>query len=78
MKQVLEPIDVAQRHSAPYIIHWRGGAYPVESIIDTWSTRGKWWSDDETRNYIVLMTSSGVMEIYQSNLHGWVLSRLYD
>ncbi|MBM4178587.1 MAG: hypothetical protein FJ211_04555 [Ignavibacteria bacterium] len=78
MKLILESIDVAQHQSTPSIICWRGGTYSVESVIDVWSTRGRWWSEDETRNYIVLMTSSGVMEIYKSNLQGWVLSRMYD
>lgn len=78
MKLLLEPIDVGCRAGIPYIVCWRGGAYDVERVIDTWSTRGPWWGTDERRTYLLLETTSGVMEIYRSYLQGWVLSRLFD
>lgn len=78
MKQIQESIDVAQQSHAPYMICWRGGTYAVERIIDTWTSRGPWWGKDEQREYILLVTCSGVMEIYNSNIQGWMLSRMYD
>ena len=78
MKLLLEPIDVGCRNNTPYVICWRGGAYDVESVLDSWSSRGPWWGKDELRDYILLMTTSGVMETYRSNLHGWMLSRMFD
>ena len=78
MKSIHEPMDVAQQHQTPYMVCWRGGTYAVERIIDSWTSRGPWWGNDETRGYMLLITSSGVMEIYHSNICGWMLSRMYD
>ncbi|MEY2719438.1 MAG: hypothetical protein RLZZ273_804 [Bacteroidota bacterium] len=78
MKQILEQIDVAHRGNVLYMICWRGGSYAVERIIDNWASRGPWWGADELREYSVVVTCSGVMEIYHSSIQGWVLSRVYD
>jgi hypothetical protein len=78
MKLIQESIDVAYREMRPYMICWRSGTYTIEQIIDTWNSRGPWWGKDEQRGYILLITSSGVMEIYHSNIQGWMLSRMYD
>ncbi len=78
MKLLMEPIDVSLTRNLPSIICWRGGTYDVEKVIDTWSSRGPWWGRDERRRYLLLMTTSGVMEIFHSNLSGWMLSRIFD
>ena len=78
MKFLLEPIDVAQRNGLPTIICWRGGAYDVEQVLDRWSARGPWWGSDEQRRYLLLITTSGVMEIFHNSLSGWMLSRIFD
>jgi len=78
MKLLMEPIDVSFTRNLPSIICWRGGTYDVEKVIDAWSSRGPWWGRDEMRSYLLLMTTSGVMEIFHSNLSGWMLSRIFD
>lgn len=78
MKLILEQIDVGSQSDVPYVVCWRGGTYTIESIIDKWSTRGPWWTTDERREYLLVSTSCGVMEIYRSSLQGWMMSRLFD
>jgi hypothetical protein len=78
MKLVLESIDVGCQSSVPYVICWRSGTYNVETVIDSWSTRGPWWTSDEQREYLLVSTSCGVMEIYHSTIQGCMISRLYD
>lgn len=78
MKLILEQIDVGSQSDLPYVVCWRGGTYAIESIIDRWSTRGPWWTTDEQREYLLVSTTCGVMEIYRSSLQGWMMSRLFD
>lgn len=79
MKLLLEQIDVdCHADTTPNVICWRGGMYSIETIIDRWSTRGPWWTTDEQRDYILVATSCGVMEIFHSSLKGWILSRVFD
>lgn len=78
MKLLLEPIDVSLDNNLPQVICWRGGTYPVERILDNWSSRGPWWGCDEFRSYLLLMTTNGVMEIFHSSISGWTLSRIFD
>ncbi|HLP29684.1 MAG TPA: hypothetical protein VK147_13690 [Candidatus Didemnitutus sp.] len=78
MKLLLEPIDVGCRNNTPYVVCWRGGAYDVERVLDAWSSRGPWWGIDEVRDYILLETTSGVMEVYKSGQNSWILSRIFD
>jgi hypothetical protein len=78
MKLLLEPIDVGCKDDVPYVICWRGGAYDVERVLDVWWARGPWWEADERRDYLLLETTSGVMEVFRSTHQGWTLSRIFD
>jgi len=78
MKLLLEQVDVGCRGKEPYIICWRGGAYDISRVLDTWSSRGPWWGKDECREYLLIETTCGIMEIFRSDLQGWMLSRLFD
>lgn len=52
--------------------------YQVEQVLETWTYRSKWWTNkEETREYMLLITTNGVMEIYHGT-EGWMLSRVYD
>jgi len=77
MKLFLDQIDVQCKNNIPTLVCWRGGVYPVEHILETWTSRTAWWSADEAREYMLLETTNGVMEVYRS-ANGWILSRLFD
>lgn len=92
MKILLEAIDVQCKRNTngntvngdgakgpvPMAICWRSGVYQVEQILETWTYRSKWWTNkEETREYMLLITTNGVMEIYHGT-EGWMLSRVYD
>jgi len=85
MKLKMEPIDVAVKAEQPQRFCWRGKLYVVESVIDTWTWRGRWWmadiegamERDDKRDYYLLMTDAGVVEIFAGN-EGWMLSRISD
>lgn len=78
MKILLEAIDVQCRNNKPQAVCWRCGVYQVEQILETWTYRSKWWTNkEETREYMLLITTNGVMEIYHGT-EGWMLSRVYD
>ena len=82
---MMEPIDVATTSQQPNRFCWRGRLYEVETILETWTWRGRWWlSDaqgselrDEKREYYLLMTDAGVVEIFDGK-DGWMLSRIVD
>jgi hypothetical protein len=78
MKILLDTIDVQCHNQVPTLICWRGGVYYVEHILETWTYRSDWWTGKEdVREYMLLETSNGVIEVYNSN-EGWKLSRMYD
>ena len=77
MHLILSPIDVAQRNATPTAFCWKGYLYEVESVLETWTARGQWWGREDQREYFMLMTTNGVMEIYLGR-EGWMLSRVYD
>jgi len=78
MKILLEAIDVQCRNNKPLAVCWRSGVYQVEQVLETWTYRSKWWTNkEETREYMLLITTNGVMEIYHGT-DGWMLSRVYD
>ncbi|RPI67644.1 MAG: hypothetical protein EHM43_07110 [Ignavibacteriae bacterium] len=77
MKLLMEPIDVAEHAAAPSAFCWQGRLFEVETVLENWSARGTWWGIDDRREYYLLMTQNGVMEIFRSR-NGWMLSRVYD
>ncbi len=78
MKLHLESIDVQLAGTAPTAVCWRGGVYPVQQVIDTWWSAGPWWEDSEERTYLLIETTSGVMEIFRSSTRGWMLARTFE
>lgn len=77
MRLVTEPIDVAELSQQPNAFCWRGRLFEVERVLEQWSARGTWWGREDRRDYFLLMTTTGVMEIYRGT-DGWMLSRIYD
>lgn len=73
----MEPIDVSAQKNMPTAFCWRGNLYEVEQILEQWSAREQWWGKDDRREYFLIITTQGVMEIY-SGRQGWMLSRVYD
>lgn len=76
MHLLMEPIDVSF-HAKPRAFCWRGKLYEVEQVLETWSARTDWWGTEEQREYFMLLTERGVMEIFRGN-SGWILSRIVD
>jgi len=77
MKLMMEPIDVSATAATPTAFCWQGRLFEVENVLETWSARGEWWGREDKREYYMLMTTSGVMEIFRGR-EGWMLSRIYD
>lgn len=77
MKLYLDQIDVQCSNNVPTLICWRGGVYAVDRVLETWTSRTAWWSAEDVREYMVVETSNGVMEVYRTAA-GWTLSRLFD
>jgi len=77
MKLMMEPIDVSARTATPTAFCWQGRLFEVENVLETWSARGEWWGHEDQREYYLLMTTRGVMEIFRGR-EGWMLSRIYD
>ncbi len=61
----------------PRAFCWQGLLYEVETVLETWSARCEWWGTEEQREYFLVLTQMGVMEIFQSK-QGWILSRVFD
>jgi hypothetical protein len=77
MKIYLEPVAVEPARGCPRRIHWRKQHYNVETVVDFWISQTKWWSHEEKRTYLRLMTDRGMLEIYRAGV-AWMLSRLAD
>lgn len=77
MKLITEPIDVSHHSQQPKAFCWRGQLFEVERVLENWTARGTWWGKDDRRDYYLLMTTNGVMEIYCGR-DGWMLSRIFD
>lgn len=61
----------------PQAFCWRGALYEVECVLERWSARSEWWGAEEQREYFMLLTQRGVMEIFHGR-GGWMLSRIVD
>jgi hypothetical protein len=77
MKIYLERVEVEPAAGRPQRIRWRKQRYNVETVVDFWISQTKWWSREEKRTYLRLMTDRGMMEIYRHGIE-WILSRLAD
>ncbi len=77
MHLLMEPIDVVRQQSEPTAFCWRGSLYQVEQVLESWSARGQWWGTEDRREYYMLLTQRGVMEIFCGQ-EGWMLSRIVD
>ncbi|MEW6284030.1 MAG: DUF6504 family protein [Candidatus Eremiobacterota bacterium] len=77
MRQIMEPVEVR-----PGAFLWRGQVYPVRQVLETWSYRGRWWSDPslagERRTYYRLSAAGGVFELFRRHDGAWFLSRVLD
>lgn len=63
--------------NTPVAFCWRGQLYEVENVLERWLARGEWWGTEEQREYYMLLTQRGVMEVFNGR-EGWVLSRIVD
>ena len=78
MKVYQERVEVEPARGMPRAIHWRGQRYNIVKMLDFWVAEGKWWSGGgERRNYLLLITDRGTLEIFQAR-DVWYLSRMYD
>lgn len=77
MKIYLEPVEVEPPTGKPRRIQWRRQRYNVEAVVDFWISQTRWWSREEKRTYLRLMTDRGMMEIYRNGV-AWMLSRVAD
>lgn len=72
----MQPIDVAADPD-PTAFCWQGKLFEVECVLESWTSRGNWWGSEEYREYYMLLTQRGVVEIF-SGRTGWMLSRIVD
>jgi hypothetical protein len=77
MKVYLEPIDVEPTRGMPRRLRWRRRHYTVEQVADFWVSQTKWWSSEERRLYMRLVTNEGTMEIYRQG-ERWMMARVMD
>ena len=77
MRVYHEVIAVEPSKGMPRTIQWRQKCFQVMKLLDYWVAEGKWWSGGERRNYLLLITNRGTLEIFQYR-DDWYLSRVYD
>jgi hypothetical protein len=77
MKLYLEPVAVEHTGGRPHTILWRRKLYRVIEVLDCWVSQGKWWSSEERRVYMRLLTDGGTLELFRRG-NEWRLSRLFD
>ena len=77
MHLVMKEIDVVEKDKTPTAFCWKGHLYEVEQVLETWSAREQWWGNADRREYYLLITTNGVVEIFHGRA-GWMLSRVYD
>ena len=78
MKAVRSPIEViTSPNGMPARLRLKGQWVPVERLITAWVIQGVWWSDEVRREYLRVLTSIGVVEVYREGDHWW-LSRVLD
>lgn len=79
MRVYRESVTVTPDGKMPRRVHWRGMTFIVEQVIDYWVYEGKWWEmrDGERREYLMLLTDKGTIEIFRMN-GAWWLARIYD
>lgn len=65
------------RATEPRAFCWRGQLYEVEGVLESWLARGQWWGAEDYREYYMLLTQRGVMEVFKGR-EGWMLSRIVD
>ena len=68
---------VVREVRVPTAFCWQGRLFEVETVLEEWSARGEWWGKEDRREYFLLMTQNGVMEIFRGT-SGWMLSRIFD
>jgi len=77
MRQIHETVTVTLLNNVPATIVWRGTLHTVIAMLDSWSSRRAWWNNDEYRHYMLLHTTTAVLEVYR--IHStWILSRIAD
>jgi hypothetical protein len=78
MRVYQERVTVEPASGMPRTIYWRDTSYRVATMLDFWVAEGKWWSGGERRNYLLLITDRGTLEIFSAD-DRWYLSRVvYD
>jgi hypothetical protein len=81
MKLLMEPVGVETQGGQPAVVVWRRRRYPVREVAQSWTWRGRWWTDPdlegEHRLYFRLLCDGVRMEIFEHD-DNWTLSRLLD
>ena len=72
------PVEVVVSGNGALVrLHWKGRWTHVERRINAWVIQGQWWSDEVRREYMRVLTTIGVVEVYRQG-DSWWLSRVLD
>jgi len=63
--------------SRPQHVLIEGRWWQVESIVDYWRETGRWWADEDQRNFFLVETKWGVFVLSRSTI-GWRIERSVD
>jgi hypothetical protein len=77
MRRIFDPIQVNTQKGWPHVLHWGANTLTVKRPIDFWIRQGHWWAEEQRRVYFRLITSAGVVEIYEAG-GNWVLAKVSD
>ena len=81
MRLYNEPIQT-QGNPLPTSFHWRGRLFRIDSVVDHWVLKGRWWGQEEQRTYYLVYAetpdTTGYFEVCSSTCSGWLLVRVYD
>jgi hypothetical protein len=78
MRLINDTIEIMEGDARqPSAVCWRGGMYVIVHVLDSWTWRSTWWGREEQRDYMLIETSNGVMEVYRTDTR-WMLSRMFD
>lgn len=72
------PVDVEMsREGTLERLRWKGQWTRVERRVTAWVIQGQWWSAEVRREYMRVLTTTGVVEVYREG-DTWWLSHVLD
>lgn len=79
MKRKPQRVEVWFDGPHPVILGRQGWSEPIVEVIERWDVRGRWWTSDTQRHYMVVRTERGTFEVCgDRNTREWVMTAVFD